>query len=152
MSWSPLLADPSKVLATVKEDVRKLKKRFGDPRRTEIRDEEATNHTLEELTLHQDVVITLSQRGFIKRIPRATYKLQHRGGKGVRGMTTRDDDALQDLLVADTHDTLLLFTDRGRVYQLRSFGISADTSRTSRGTPIINLVRLSEKRKRSTPW
>ena len=142
-----LLADPSKVLATVKEDVRKLKKRFGDPRRTEIRDEEATNHTLEELTLHQDVVITLSQRGFIKRIPRATYKLQHRGGKGVRGMTTRDDDALQDLLVADTHDTLLLFTDRGRVYQLRSFGISADTSRTSRGTPIINLVRLSENEK-----
>ena len=140
-----LLADPAKVLAVVKEDVQKLKKRFDDPRRTEIRDEEAAQHTIEELTLHQDVVITLSRRGYIKRIPITTYKLQHRGGKGVRGMTTRDDDALQDLLVADTHDKLLLFTNRGRVYNLRSFEISSDTSRTTRGTPVINLVRLGEK-------
>ena len=139
-----LLADPTKVLAVVKEDTKKLKKRFGDPRRTEIRDEEAANHTVEELTLHQDVVITLSRRGYIKRIPIITYKLQHRGGKGVRGMTTREDDALQDLIVADTHDTLLFFTNKGRVYPLRCFDISGDTSRTTRGTPLINLVPLSE--------
>ena len=140
-----LLADPAKVLALVKEDLEKLKKRHGDARRTQIRDEEATIHTTEDLTLHQDVVITLSQRGYIKRIPSVTYKLQHRGGKGVRGMTTREDDALQDLLVADTHDTLLFFTNRGRVYHLRSFGISADVSRTSRGTPVGNLIRLGER-------
>ena len=139
-----LLADPTKVLAVVKEDTNKLKKRFGDPRRTEIRDEEAANNTREELTLHQDIVITLSRRGYIKRIPIITYKLQHRGGKGVRGMTTREDDALQDLIVADTHDTLLFFTNRGRVYPLRCFDISGDTSRTTRGTPLINLVPLSE--------
>ena len=139
-----LLADPARVLATVKNDAQALKKRFGDPRRTEISDEEAANHTLEELTLHQDVVITLSQRGYIKRIPTMTYKLQHRGGKGVRGMTTRDDDSLQNLLVADTHDKLLFFTNRGRVYPLRSFDISGDTSRTTRGTPLINLIPLSE--------
>ena len=140
-----LLADPARVLAQIKEDTQKLKKRFGDPRRTEIRAEEAVAVTVEELTLHQDVVITLSRRGYIKRIPSVTYKLQHRGGKGVRGMTTRDDDALQDLLMADTHDTLLLFTNRGRVYHLRSFEIAADTSRTTRGTPVINLVRLAER-------
>ena len=95
------------------------------------------------MTLHQDVVITLSQRGYIKRIPSATYKLQHRGGKGVRGMTTREDDALQDLLVADTHDTLLFFTNRGRAYPLRCFDISEDSSRTAKGTPLINLLPIA---------
>jgi DNA gyrase subunit A len=139
-----LLADPSKVLALVKEDTQRLKKRFGDPRRTEIRDGEVTAFSMEEYVLHQDVVITLSRRGYIKRIPMTTYKLQHRGGKGVRGMTTRDDDVVQDLVVADTHDTLLLFTNRGRVFHLRSFDISADISRTSRGTPLVNLVRVAE--------
>ena len=139
-----LLADPARVLAAIKEDARKLKKRYGDDRRTEIWEEEASIYNLEELTLHEDVVITLSQRGYIKRIPIATYKLQHRGGKGVRGMTTREDDALQDLLLADTHDTLLFFTSRGRVYQLRSFQISSDTSRTTRGTSVFNLIRLGQ--------
>ena len=139
-----LLGDPAKVLAVIKEDTTKLKKRHGDKRRTEISGEEATLYADEELILHQDVVITLSQRGYIKRIPSVTYRQQHRGGKGVRGMTTREDDALQDLVVADTHDTLLFFTNRGRVYHLRSFGISSDTSRTTRGTPVVNLVRLGE--------
>ena len=139
-----LLADPSKVLALVKEDTLRLRKRFGDQRRTEIREEEVTAFSMEEYVLHQDVVITLSRRGYIKRIPMTTYKLQHRGGKGVRGMTTRDDDVVQDLVVADTHDTLLLFTNQGRVFHLRSFDIAADTSRTSRGTPVVNLVRVAE--------
>ena len=139
-----LLADPGKVLSLVRQDAERLKTRFGDPRRTEIRDGEVTAFSMEEYVLHQDVVITLSRRGYIKRIPMVTYKQQHRGGKGVRGMTTRDDDVLQDLVVADTHDTLLLFTNRGRVFHLRSFGISADTSRTSRGTPLVNLVRVAE--------
>ena len=139
-----LLADPLKILLTIKEDVQKLRKRHGDDRRTEIRDEEAVIYNVEDLTLHQDVVITLSRRGYIKRIPMETYKLQHRGGKGVRGMTTRDDDTLQDLVVADTHDTFLLFTDRGRVYPLRCFGIPGDTSRTTKGTPLVSLVPLSE--------
>ena len=138
-----LLADPARVLTAIKEAAKKLKKQYGDPRRTEIRDEEAAHHTIEELTLHQDVVITLSQRGYIKRIPSATYKLQHRGGKGVRGMTTREDDALQDLLVADTHDTLLFFTNRGRAYPLRCFDISEDSSRTAKGTPLINLLPIA---------
>ena len=142
-----LLEDPAKIMAEIKDDAKKLKKRFGDDRRTEIRDEEAVHHTMEELILHQDVVITLSRRGYIKRVPTETYKLQHRGGRGVRGMTTREDDILQDLVVADTHDSLLLFTSRGRVYRLRSFDISPDVSRTTRGTSVINLVRVSEGEK-----
>ena len=142
-----LLANPARVMATIKEDCQKLKKRFGDPRRAEISDEEVTDHALEEYILHQDVVITLSRRGYIKRIPSATYKLQHRGGKGVRGMTTREDDAPHDLVVADTHDTLLFFTNRGRVHHLRCFAIPADTSRTTKGTPVINLLRLGENEK-----
>ena len=139
-----LLADPAKILAAVKQEILKLRKRFADPRRTEISDEEAAHHTIEELTLHQDVVITLSRRGYIKRIPISTYKIQHRGGKGVRGMTTRDDDSLQEVLSADTHDLLLFFTNRGRVYPLKSFEIAGDASRTSRGTLLVNLISLSE--------
>ncbi|MCE2466228.1 MAG: DNA gyrase subunit A [Dehalococcoidia bacterium] len=139
-----LLADPKKVLAVIRDDTHKLKKRFGDARRTEIFDEEPTDKLREEMIQHQEVVITLSKGGYIKRIPSATYKLQHRGGKGVRGMTTRDDDALRDLVVADTHDSLLLFTNRGRVYLKRGFDIQGDTSRTTRGIHLANLLPIAE--------
>ena len=89
-----------------------------------------------------DVVVTLSQRGYIKRMPCETYRTQHRGGKGVRGMVTRDDDFLMDLVVVDTHDTLFFFTNRGRVYPLRALRIAGDTSRTTRGTPLVQLLPL----------
>ena len=139
-----LLADPDKVLAVVRDDAQKLKKRFEDPRRTEILEDELTDLNPEDRVQPGDVVITLSQRGYIKRIMAETYRNQHRGGKGVRGMTTRDDDALQALAVADTRDTLLFFTSKGRAYPRRCFEISKDTSRTTRGTPLVNLVPLSQ--------
>jgi DNA gyrase subunit A len=138
-----LLADPAKVLAEVKSETRNLKKTFGDARRTVIHDEEVQGHTLEEFIPNEDVVVTLSQRGYIKRVPCKTYKTQHRGGKGVRGMTTREDDALLSIVVVDTHDTLFFFTNRGRVYPLRAFQIGGDSSRTTRGTPLVNLLPLS---------
>ena len=137
-----LLANPAKILATIKTETRKLKKDFGNPRRTVIYPEEVVEQTAEQFVTHQDVMVTLSQRGYIKRVPCDTYKTQHRGGKGVRGMTTREDDALMDLVTVDTHDTLLFFTNRGRVYPLRVFQIPADTSRTTRGTLLINLIPL----------
>jgi DNA gyrase subunit A len=137
-----LLANPAKILATIKTETRKLKKDFGNPRRTIIYPEEVVEQTAEQFITHQDVMVTLSQRGYIKRVPCDTYKTQHRGGKGVRGMTTREDDALMDLVTVDTHDTLLFFTNRGRVYPLRVFQIPADTSRTTRGTLLINLIPL----------
>ena len=137
-----LLAEPAKVLAVVRDETDELKKRFSNPRRTEIKEEEHADLRQEDYILQQDVVITLTSRDYIKRIPCSTYKLQHRGGKGVRGMTTRDDDSLQHLLVADTHDVLLFFTSRGRVYQLKCFQVPGDTSRTTRGVPLVNLLPL----------
>ena len=116
-----LLADPAIVLAEIKTETRKLKKSYGDERRTVIDDAELEDQNDEDRILHQDVVITISQRGYIKRVPIATYRTQHRGGKGVRGMTTREDDALLDLVVLDTHDTLFFFSNRGRVYPLRAY-------------------------------
>ena len=137
-----LLASPSKVMDQIKTDTRQLKKSYGDARRTIIYDEEVQDQTLDELTPHDDVVVTLSQRGYIKRMPCETYRTQHRGGKGVRGMVTREDDFLMDLVVVDTHDTLFFFTNRGRVYPLRALRITGDTSRSTRGTPLVQLLPL----------
>ena len=135
-----LLADPQKVLAEVKRELQKLRKDFGNPRRTEIREEAARRLERAELERHEDVVLTLSRNRYIKRVPVATYRLQHRGGKGVSGMTTREDDVVPHMLVADTHDSLLFFTDRGRVFSLTCYDIRGDASRTSRGTPLVNLI------------
>ncbi len=140
-----ILSDASKLMAVVRDETLKLKERFGDARRTEVRSEEVKEFSVEESILHEDVVIMLTQRGYIKRIPWNTYKLQHRGGKGVRGMTTRDGDDLQQVLVADTHDVVLLFTNLGRVYALKCYDITADSSRTTRGTPLANLLPIPEK-------
>ena len=138
-----LLADPAKVLAEVKSETRKLKKSFGNDRRTVVHEEEIGDQTDEQFITHQDVVVTLSQRGYIKRVPRETYRTQHRGGKGVKGMATREDDALLDMVVVDTHETLFFFSNRGRVYPLRAFQIAGDTSRVTRGIPLSNLLPLS---------
>jgi DNA gyrase subunit A len=137
-----LLSSPVKILAKVQEETLQLKKDFGDARRTVIHEEELGEDLEEDRIAHDDVVITLSQRGYIKRMPAATYRTQHRGGKGVRGMTTREDDALRELHVVDTHNTLLFFTNRGRVYSLKAYQITGDTSRTTRGTLLINLLPL----------
>ena len=138
-----LLADAAKVLAEVKSETRKLKKTYGDARRTVVYDEEVADQTDEQFIPHQDMVVTLSQRGYIKRVPPHTYRTQHRGGKGVRGMATREDDALLDMVVLDTHNTLFFFSNRGRVYPLRAFQIPGDTARVTRGIPLVNLLPLS---------
>ena len=135
-----LLSDPAKVLAVVKAETAELRKTFGNARRTEISDEEARDQSQEELTPHADVVFTLSDRGYIKRLPIGLYRLQKRGGKGVRGQERREGDAVQQLVVADTHDYLLFFTDKGRVYRKRVFEVGEDSSRQTRGTPIQNLI------------
>jgi DNA gyrase subunit A len=142
-SLEELLGSPAKILAAVKSETRKLKKDFGDARRTVIYPDEVEEQSAEQFITQEDVMVTLSQRGYIKRVPCNTYKTQHRGGKGVRGMTTREDDALMDLVVVDTHATLLFFTNRGRVYPLRVFQIPGDSSRVSRGTLLVNLIPLA---------
>ncbi|MDP2729790.1 MAG: DNA gyrase subunit A [Dehalococcoidales bacterium] len=139
-----LLGNPRRVLLLIKDEIKELKSKFGDPRRTEISDQEEVEFNEEDLVPHQKVVVTLSNRGFIKRVPSQRYTLQHRGGKGIIGMVTREDDAVRLLIVADTHDSLLFFTSRGRVFCLKCYKIPEISSRTSKGTAVINLFPIAE--------
>ena len=136
-----LLGDESKILVEIKKETRALKRKFGDERKTDI---SLDPHDISraELEAHEQVVVTLSQGGYIKRIPAGTYRNQHRGGKGVVSMNTREDDPVKHLLVTDTHDTLLFFTNRGRVHKLTVFELRADTSRNTRGVPVVNVIQL----------
>jgi DNA gyrase subunit A len=140
-----LLANPKKVLFLIQQDVKELKKSYGDERRTVIKREEAEEFQDEDLIPHQDVVITLSEQGYIKRIPATTYQKQHRGGIGVTGMITRETDMVKHCVVADTHDNLLLFTNRGKVYRLKCYDIQQDLSRTTKGTALANLLSIDPK-------
>ena len=134
-----LLASDVKMLAEVKKELGELKEKHGDERRTEF-SLEGSDLSREDLEPHEQIVITLSQGGYIKRIPANTFRNQHRGGKGVGGMKTRDDDAVKHLLVVDTHDKLLFFTNKGRVYSMTAFELRADTSRNTRGVPFTNVI------------
>ena len=138
-----LLANPVKIDFLIKEESADLKKKYGNSRRSVINAEEATELTAEDLVPHQEVVVTLSQRGYIKRVPSETYRRQHRGGLGIQAMTMREKDAPYRLLVADTHDDLLVFTDKGKVYRLRCWDVPEGT-RQSRGVPLVHLVSLMQ--------
>ncbi|NQT30735.1 MAG: DNA gyrase subunit A [Deltaproteobacteria bacterium] len=139
-----LLATPRRILALINEEIGELKAKFGDKRRTEISEEEITEFREEDLIPHQRVVVTLSKRGFVKRVPSPNYRSQHRGGKGIIGMVTREADAVRVLVVADTHDNLLFFTNRGRVFHLKCYEIPADSTRTAKGIALINLFSITE--------
>ena len=137
-----LLGDERKVLTEIKKETRALRKKFGGERLTDI-SLDAHDISRAELEAHEQVVVTLSKAGYIKRIPAATYRNQHRGGKGVVSMNTREDDPVQHILVVDTHDTLLFFTNRGRVLKLTAYELRADTSRNARGVPVVNAIQLA---------
>jgi DNA gyrase subunit A len=139
-----LLANPRRIFVLLKEEVSKLKSEYGDPRRTQISEEEVTEFREEDLIPHQRVVVTLSTRGFVKRVAVRSYRPQHRGGKGIIGMVTRETDAVRLLAVADTHDNLLFFTNRGRVFHLKCYEILADSSRVAKGTAVINLFSVAD--------
>jgi DNA gyrase subunit A len=139
-----LLANPKRILLLIKEEVSQLKENFGDERRTEISEEEITEFREEDLIPHQRVVVTLSQRGFVKRVAARSYRSQHRGGRGIIGMVTREADAVRLLVVADTHDHLLFFTNRGRVFYLKCHEIPADISRVTKGMAVINLFSVTD--------
>ncbi len=142
-----LLANPRRVLLLIKDEVTELKSKYGDPRRTEISEQGVVEFNEEDLIPHQRVVVTLSNRGFVKRVPSQLYALQHRGGKGIVGMVTREDDAVRLLVVTDTHDSLLFFTNRGRVFRLKCYEIPAGSSRTARGLAVVNLFPVAEDEK-----
>jgi DNA gyrase subunit A len=139
-----LLANPRRILILIEEEVNELKSKYGDKRRTDILEQGVLDFTEEDLIPHERVAVTLSSRGFIKRIPSKTYPAQHRGGVGRIGQITREEDAVMLLTVADTHDDLFFFTDRGKVFYLKCHEIPAGSTRTSKGLAIINLLSIAE--------
>lgn len=136
-----ILANPRRVLALIKDELRDLKRRFGDERRTHIHVEEAEEISVEDLIAEQDMIITATRDGYVKRLPVDTYRKQGRGGKGVIGLTPKEQDSVEHLFVASTHHTILFFTNTGRVYRLRAFEVPA-ASRQARGTAVVNLIPL----------
>ena len=138
-----LLANPRRILVLIKEEVGELKSKYSNPRRTEISGEEAVDFREEDLIPHQRVVVTLSNRGFVKMVPSRSYKPQHRGGRGIIGMVVREKDAVRLLVVADNHDNMLFFTNRGKVFCIKCYEIPADSSRVAKGTAVINLFPVT---------
>ena len=138
-----LLANPRKVFSLVAQDAEELKSNFGDPRRTVVKAEEIEEFRTEDLVPHEAMVVTLTNKGFIKRIAANTYRLQHRGGKGIIGMVTRGGDTVSHILVTDTHDNLLFFTSTGKVYCLKCYEVPEDSSRTAKGIALVNLLPIN---------
>jgi DNA gyrase subunit A len=133
-----ILANPARVLTIIKDELTELKRKYAGERRTRVADDSSREMTDEDLIADEDVVVTISGRGYIKRQPVATYRRQHRGGKGIIGHVTREEDAVEHLLVANTHDYALFFTNRGRVFSAKVHAIP-DASRQAKGIAIINL-------------
>ncbi len=142
-----ILASPAKIMGIIKSDLADLKEKYGDARRTVILDQSG-DISDEDLIPNQEVAISVTDRGYIKRLPHDTYRPQRRGGRGVTGMGTRESDVVDHMLVCNTHDSVLFFTNRGKVFQLKAHEIP-DAGRTAKGLPLINLISL-EPRERVT--
>ena len=138
--YKAILADENRILGIIKDELTAVKKKFGDARRTKLTID-TSEIDVEDLIAEEDVVITMTHGGYIKRIPLDTYRRQNRGGKGIKGMPTKEKDFVEDMLITTTHHTILFFTNRGRVYHLKAYEI-AESSRTAKGTAIINLLQL----------
>ncbi|MCB9418525.1 MAG: DNA gyrase subunit A [Ardenticatenaceae bacterium] len=136
-----LLADKNKILALIREDIELLIEKFGDDRRTEIDLRSDAEIDIEDLIQDEDVLISITQRGYIKRTPVSAYRIQGRGGKGLIGMSTRDEDELEHLFAAGTLNTILFFSDRGKVYADKAYNIP-EMGRTARGTSLMNVLPL----------
>jgi len=136
-----LLANPRKIDFLIRDDMVEMKKKYGDARRTEIVEADPEDFKEEDLVAHQESVISLSIRNYIKRVPLEDFRVQQRGGKGARGAPTREEDAVMKLVVCDTHDNLLFFTDRGKVYHLRGYDVP-DAKKQAKGLPIVNLIEV----------
>ncbi|HEX6817120.1 MAG TPA: DNA gyrase subunit A, partial [Ktedonobacterales bacterium] len=139
-----ILSSIEEIRALIKQDLAELKEKYGDPRRSEINDAEATDFSDEDLIPNDEVVVTLTQNGYIKRINTSAYRAQRRGGKGSRGITTHEDDDVAHLLVVHAHDSLLFFTNRGKVYQLKAYGLP-DVGRAARGEHLRNLIGIDQE-------
>ncbi len=138
--YRQVLSDERMVLGIIKDEILEIKRKYADPRRTEISMLEGEIDML-DLIQEEDTVVTLTHYGYVKRLPKTTYRAQKRGGKGIVGATTREEDFVEQMYVVSTHDPLMFFTNRGRVYQLNCYQIP-EAGRTARGTAIVNLLQL----------
>lgn len=141
-----ILRDPQKVLRIIVKEVTKLKEDFGDKRKTKIYQQGIGEFNEEDLIPKEDILLTLTRTGYVKRVPRGTYRSQRRGGKGVLGMTTKEEDEIEHLVSATTHDTVLFFTDKGKVYGIRAWEIP-EATRQAKGQAIVNIVNLDADEK-----
>ncbi|MFQ5577015.1 MAG: DNA gyrase subunit A, partial [Anaerolineae bacterium] len=141
-----LLAHPAKILGLVKEDIQQIKQKYGDERRSEIAVGLDAELNIEDMIQDEDILISITQRGYIKRTPVSAYRMQARGGKGLIGMTTRDEDELEQLFAAGTLNSVLFFSDRGKVYSEKAYQIP-EMGRTSRGTSLMNILPLMPEEK-----
>ena len=138
-----ILAKPERVVAIIKEELDEVKRKFGDPRRTELMVGEVLSLEDEDLIEESNVLITLSNKGYIKRLDQDEFTAQKRGGRGVQGTGVKDDDFVRELVSTSTHDRLLFFTNKGRVYRLKGYEIP-EYGRTAKGLPIVNLLKLDD--------
>ena len=136
-----LLADEALLMGVIKEEMAQIRDKFSDDRRTELTHMEG-EIDIEDLIQADDMVVTMSHLGYVKRLPKSTYRAQHRGGKGVTGMATRDEDFVERMIVVNTHDEIMFFTNRGRVYNLKCYQIP-EAGRTARGMAIVNLLQVA---------
>ena len=140
-----ILAKPERVTRIISTELNDIKSRYGDERRSEI-EQHTQDLSMEDLIASEDVVVTLSHGGYMKCQPVADYRAQKRGGRGKQATTTKDDDFVEKLFIANTHDYILCFSNRGRVYWLKVYNVPQG-SRNSRGKPVVNLVPLLEHEK-----
>ena len=140
-----ILANHSRVLDIIKTELTVIKDKYNDPRRTEIIDGEIDVDD-EDLISVEDVIISLSSNGYIKRLPVNTYKTQNRGGRGIKGMTLNEDDIIDQNITMSTHDHLLLFTNKGKVYRVKGYKIP-ESSRNGKGIPVINIINIEKDEK-----
>ena len=141
--YKAILADHEKVLEIIREELLEVKERYNDERRTEIVLGGADFFEDEDLIPEENIIITLTHQGYIKRLPSTTYRTQNRGGRGIQGMGTNEDDFVEHLISTSTHSTVLFFTNKGKVYRARGFEIP-EYNRTAKGIPIINLLQIEK--------
>lgn len=147
--YKSILASEEKVLAIIKQEMLEIKAKYGDERRTKI-DSSAIEYIEDESLIPQEeIIVTITSKNYIKRTPKDTYKVQNRGGVGVKGMTTTEEDYVEQLLSMNTHDYILFFSNKGKVYRLKGYKIP-EYSRTAKGLPIVNLLSLEKDEKINT--
>ena len=144
-----ILDDDNKLIQVIKEELTEIREKYGDDRRTEITIGNISDIEDEDLIPRENIVVTLSHNNYIKRLPVSTYRSQHRGGRGIQGMNTIDEDFVSQIVTMSTHDYILFFTNKGRVYRLKGYEIP-ELSRQSKGLPIVNMIEIEKDESIST--